>query len=352
MKKKVFNTPFSRSVIPWDDWQHLLETKYDHEKEINIFPGKASRTEDGALSKGFVTSRQLIPRPKGVRGSSDGAWKRRMWDLLNFDGDVSVRCCNKLHTLRLEKDLTLTALEHDDLDALRMMQTFGDEGSLRCLEIVDVWNKLVPTNCTNILMQHWELREERQKLPKELRAVYDHFRSVFSFHQAENNLTSRRKRYSSQIEPVSKTLGSRIHTRARKIVQDYANKNECWYITYSMSREDNIRWFKNVKNRGLDKVYRESDWLEFVKARDAAEQSGFVPSVHGCNEQLSWPVLNATENGGNYIVLSPPVEKPERPSNHWSFGWSDLRFYTVEKRTCGYLGNILVIPNTITVGGE
>jgi hypothetical protein len=119
-----------------------------------------------------------------------------------------------------------------------------------------------------------------------------------------------------------------------------------------MSREDNIRWYKNVKNRGLDKVYRESDWLEFVKARDAAEQSGFVPSVHGCNEQLSWPVLNATENGGNYIVLSPPVEKPERPSNHWSFGWSDLRFYTVEKRTCGYLGNILVIPNTITVGGE
>jgi hypothetical protein len=167
-----------------------------------------------------------------------------------------------------------------------MMQTFGDEGSLRCLEIVDVWNKLVPPNCTNVVVHQWALREERQKLPKELRAVYDHFRSVFSFHQAENNLTSRRKRYSSQIEPVSKTLGSRIH------------------------------------------------------------------SVHGCNEQLSWPVLNATENGGNYIVLSPPVEKPERPSNHWSFGWSDLRFYTVEKRTCGYLGNILVIPNTITVGGE
>lgn len=349
MKKKVFNTPFSRSVIPWYDWLDLLETKYDHEKEITIFPGKASRTKDGPLSKGFVTSRQLIPRPKGVRGSSNGAWKRRMWDLLNFDGNVSVRCCNKLHTLRLEKDLTLTPLEHDNLDSLRMMQTFGDEGSLRCLEIVDAWNKLVPPKFTNILAQRWELREERQKLPKELRTVYDHFRSVFSYQPAEHNLTARRKVYSPRIEPVSLPLETRIQSRAKKMAHDYANKAECWYMTYSMGDEDVVRWFKNVKYRGLDKVYRESDWIEFVRIQDSVERCSPMPSISKKPDLKPWPVLNAIET---LFVLSPPAEKPERPRNHWSFSWSDLRFYKVEKRTCGYLGNIFIIPNTITNGGE
>ena len=349
MTKRIFNTPFSRSAIPWDDWKHLIETKYDFEKEITIFPGKAGRTEDGPLSKGFVVSRQLKPRPKGVRGSATGAWERRMWDILNFDGNVSVRCCNQLHTLRLEKDLSLTALEHDDLDGLRMMQTFGDDGSLRCLEIVDAWNQLVTPDCTNVLHSSWEIKELRQKLPKILVAVYDHFRSVFSFHQAEHNLTSRRKRYSHYIEPKLPSIHSRIKVRARKIVQDYASKAECWYMTYAMADSDNLRWFKNVKSRGLDKVYSESDWLKFVDSKDRVEKGGLItPDL-----LLPWPVLNATENRGDYIVMSPDVSKV-RPENHRSQSWTDLYFYTVEKRTCGYLGNIFVIPDTAlyTNGGE
>ena len=353
MTKRIFNTPFSRSAIPWDDWKHLIETKYDFEKEITIFPGKAGRTEDGQLSKGFVVSRQLKPRPKGVRGSATGAWERRMWDILNFDGNVSVRCCNQLHTLRLEKDLSLTALEHDDLDGLRMMQTFGDDSSLRCLEIVDAWNKLVTPDCTNVLHSSWEIKELRQKLPKILVAVYDHFRSVFSYHQAEHNLTSRRKRYSHYIEPKLPSIHSRIKLRARKITQDYASKAECWYMTYAMADSDNLRWFKNVKSRGLDKVYSESAWLEFVRIRDKAESCAAMPSIHGKQNLEPWPVLNATENRGDYIVMSPDVSKL-RPENHRSQSWTDLHFYTVEKRTCGYLGNIFVIPDTAlyTNGGE
>ena len=349
MTKRIFNTPFSRSVIPWGDWQHLLETHYDYEKEITIFPGKAGPAEDGPVSKGFVVSRQLIPRPKGVRGSLNGAWKRCMWDLLNFDGEFSVRCCNQLHTIRLETDLSLTALEHDDLDGLRMMQTFGDDSSLRCLEIVDAWNKLVKAESK---IQHnldgWEVKKLRQKLPKELRSVYDHFRCRYGEDRYKHSMKRRRQHYSSYIKPKFPSLQSRITMRARKIVLAYANKAECYYMTRAMSNSDHLRWFKNVRNPGLDKVYCESEWLEFVNAKDRAEKGGLIsPDL-----PLPWPVLNATENRGDYIVMSPSVSRAERPCNLQDESWTDFDFYTVEKRTCGYLGDIFVIPDTSTNGGE
>ena len=341
MKNKIFNTPFSRSIIPWNDWHQLTDVQYNRERAPTVFPGKAG-------DKGLVETRKLKPRPKGSRGCTTRAYVRRQWDLLNFDGLVSVKCCNKLHTMRLEKNLTLTCLHHDDLDSLRMMQTFGDGGSLRCLEITDAWNNLVKQGQDiNIILNSWEIRQNRDVLPKDLRCVYDHFRSVFSFERAAGNLTSRRKQYSGHRAVDIGSLEYRMNVRIKGIVEKYAEECGFHWFAYRSSTNDRIEWFKTVWFTGLTKVYLESEWREYVGRRDLAEKYSPVPNMQ--KKPVVWPVFLGSSVHGTKVVLAPKVNR-DRPTHY--LDTAEHGVYSVEPRACGYLGNIYTIKDNHSKGED
>ena len=57
---------------------------------------------------------------------------------------ASVNCCGERHTVRPSEDWKSLVFEnHADLAELEMMEAFGDEKSLRCLEVSRAWNRLM-----------------------------------------------------------------------------------------------------------------------------------------------------------------------------------------------------------------
>tara|TARA_R100000742_G_C4269242_1_gene87708 strand:+ start:170 stop:1303 length:1134 start_codon:yes stop_codon:yes gene_type:complete len=288
MKKRIFNTPFSRSIVPGFAWKDLTKETYNDEKLPTVLP---NRGNGRLLETRTLKSKGDIP---SVQGSSEGIHLRRLCELLKFNGQVRVRCCNKLHTLELKPDFSLESLNHDDLDSLKMLQSFGAEEHLRCLTVTNAWNSLLNISThPSGGFRSYDIDGYREELPKILRTVWDHVFGGAKIRHTKRALTQLREmdeshRYKSWRANNSFII--RMESRGQKELLAYADNVKAFWLRALCGSQRGFcfTWYKEVFVTGLNKVYLLSDIRNFQH-----EQKFGKDTVFEGKPPLPFPIIGA-----------------------------------------------------------
>ena len=256
----------------------------------------------------------------------------RWMAILGSAGTVQVRCCGKHHELRVDKNLNLHPTAHDGgLDGLRMLKTFGAEKSMRCLEVIELWNTLLSPACMD-----WQRRDLKKKLPKVLRHLHDHFYDAGQLSHTVKQARSYGARDLRSVErKARRPLDQRLIARREIELQNHfvaAQHTELlkWFHENTASL---VQWYRTVFSGGFTRVFDRREyhaWITWPNCEAVSVRSKLRPL----------PILSVAQDhfGSAFCLTGKDYVNHVENITYWN----DTTVVSVEPFTCPKLGKIFL----------